>query len=368
VVLIALEFSIGAGLVWLLCFPVQSELSRRRLIDHPNGRSNHVNPTPRGGGVAILAVVIVGFVAIGLFKTQTLPLILAGAALGLAAISLVDDYKPLPARVRFAAHSLAALLVLLWVIRAGNGKNAVDFPHFNWALPVLFLWIVGYTNAFNFMDGINGIAAGQASATAIGSVLLVGLDSGRWREPSEMCAVLIAGAAVGFLPHNFPRARMFMGDVGSAPIGFLLAAIALWFAAEFGWYLLPPLVLLHANYVLDTSITMGRRFLRGDRIYEAHREHFYQRLVRSGKSHFYTTALEMALQAVTLALCLLYLRANGNLLRGGVVAAILLVWVGFFTYAEWTFRLAPGSRKSSAERANVLQQLGIEPITGSERS
>jgi UDP-N-acetylmuramyl pentapeptide phosphotransferase/UDP-N-acetylglucosamine-1-phosphate transferase len=189
------------------------------------------------------------------------------------------------------------------------------------------------------MDGINGLAAGQAIVTGLGMALLGSVVSGQSSmvSPPVLLSLVIAGACAGFLPHNFPKARMFMGDVGSAPLGFLLAALVVWIARDYGWWLLIPLGLLHANFVLDTGLTLARRILRGERWYEAHREHFYQRLIRAGKSHPFVTGVEMALQGVVLGLMVLYLYASAPV-RAGLIALVILMWLAFFAYCERLFR------------------------------
>ncbi|MCX6924750.1 MAG: glycosyltransferase family 4 protein, partial [Verrucomicrobia bacterium] len=291
---------LAAVLSFALCYPIARALRHLGVIDRPNQRSSHQVPTVRGGGIAIILVVLFGGLAAG--WRSDVALVLMGLSFGLAAVSLWDDLQPLPPTVRFGGHALAALGVL----------HALDWPRFSlevasqpgvaWPAPMsgllLFLWLTGYTNAFNFMDGINGLAAGQAIVTGLGMALLGSVASGQWSvvSPPVLLSLVVAGAALGFLPHNFPNARMFMGDVGSAPLGFLLAALVIWMARGFGWWLLVPLALLHANFVLDTGITLVRRVLRGERWYDAHREHFYQRLIRAGKSHPFVTGLEMALQ------------------------------------------------------------------------
>ena len=203
---------------------------------------------------------------------------------------------------------------------------------------IAFLWLAGYTNAFNFMDGINGLAASQAAFTGLGMALLTSVVSGPPISAPLLLSVILAGAALGFLPHNFPKTRMFMGDVGSAPLGFLLATLVLWSARDYGWSLLIPLALLHANFVLDTGITLVRRIIRRERWYAAHREHFYQRLVRSGKSHAFVTLWEMGLQMVVLALMLLYPRA-GDVERLGLMGLVVAIWLAFFCYCESQFRM-----------------------------
>lgn len=257
----------------------------------------------------------------------------------LAAISFLDDLRPLPARVRFAAHCSAAAIFLYftapWSDPLLHSENTA-WQALLWMS--LFLWLVGYTNAFNFMDGINGIAGGQGVITGFGTALLPFAVTGSISRPLQLCAAIVAGSCLGFLPHNFPRARMFMGDVGSAPLGFVLAALAVAEGAAFGWSVFVALLLLHLNYVLDTSLTLLRRLFRGDRVYEAHKEHFYQRLVRAGKSHTFTTACEMALQLVTLALAFCFLTAHDSWIRIATVLTVVAIWSGFFLYAETLFR------------------------------
>ena len=345
--------SLGGGAaagVFLLCYPVRSALVRSSIIDRPNQRSSHSRPTARGGGIAIILVVIVAGLAAG--RRSDVVLALMGLSFGLAALSFWDDLRPLRPAVRFGGHALAALGVLY----------ALNWPRFSVgltsqpgvALPALaswfflFLWLTGYTNAFNFMDGINGLAAGQAVVTGFGMALLGSVASGQWSvisgqwavvSPPVLLSLVIAGAALGFLPHNFPKARIFMGDVGSAPLGFLLATLVIWMARDFGWWLLVPLTLLHANFVLDTGITLARRILRGERWYEAHREHFYQRLIRSGKSHAFVTLWEMGLQLIVLGLMVVYV-FNGVPMRVALVATVLMIWLAFFAYCDRCFQTA----------------------------
>jgi len=266
-----------------------------------------------------------------------------GLAFGLAVLSFWDDLQPIPPAVRFGGHALAAIGVLYALNWPQFSLDLTSQPGVAWPALVsalfLFLWLTGYTNAFNFMDGINGLAAGQAIVTGLGMALLGSVVSGQSSmvSPPVLLSLVIAGACAGFLPHNFPKARMFMGDVGSAPLGFLLAALVVWIARDYGWWLLIPLGLLHANFVLDTGLTLARRILRGERWYEAHREHFYQRLIRAGKSHPFVTGVEMALQGVVLGLMVLYLYASAPV-RAGLIALVILMWLAFFAYCERLFR------------------------------
>lgn len=331
----------------LLGWPAYLALRSMGVIDKPNARSSHVKPTVRGGGVSIIATILG---AIGLRVSGATgpvagssPLVAIAAAVAvLSVISFWDDLRSVGARVRFSCHAAAAIsvLVVLGMPATGAADGAAGFLVYAVLAAVGFLWIAGYTNAFNFMDGINGLAAGQAVFTGLATAGLAVAAGLPVQHPVVWLALVVAGAAAGFMPHNFPRARMFMGDVSSAPLGFLLATLGWWLACEAGWRLLLPVGLLHANFVLDTGITLARRVLRGERWYEAHREHFYQRLVRSGRSHSYVTGRELALQGVVAA-AVLFATAAGSiaLLIASVVLAVA-AWGLFFLNAERTFRNA----------------------------
>ena len=326
--------------VFGLAIPVRQALLHWGVIDHPTARSCHNEPTVRGGGVAILLVILAVAAYLGDSPVNWTLLGLAVCAAFLAAISLVDDIKSVPPLVRFGCHALAAGGAV-WLLSLVSLRVEVA-PDLNWSFGAVgsvlvgLLLLVGYTNAFNFMDGINGLAAGQAAFTATSAGLLAGFSAGAWDRPSIWFCFVIGGAAAGFLPHNFPNARMFMGDVGSAPLGFLLAALVLWLARDFGPSLLVPLALLHTNFVLDTSVTFLRRLFRGKRVWEPHRDHFYQRLVRSGKSHSFVTGWEIGLQLVVLGLLACYLRANAPL-RLGLILCVFTLWGGFFAFCESQF-------------------------------
>lgn len=349
-----LLFLLSAFISFGLGVPTRNLLIHANIIDHPNERSSHETPTARGGGLAIILTVLAGFAWLLHRQAEPTLVALGCGVLLLAAVSWVDDRKSLPNRLRFGCHGVAALLALYglgWptLKLAVQPGAAIGLPSLA-GLVLLVLWITGYTNAFNFMDGINGIAAGQALVAGVGTALIAGLATGNWTSPPVLLSLVLAGAAAGFLPHNFPRARMFMGDVGSAPLGFLLASVALWIPVRYGWWLLVPLCLMHTNFVLDTAITLCRRVVRGERWYEAHREHFYQRLIRSGKSHSFVTGLEMGLQVLVFALLVAYIRV-GVASRLALVVAVVLLWCGFFAYCESQFRRRQDCEATVAEPA-----------------
>jgi UDP-N-acetylmuramyl pentapeptide phosphotransferase/UDP-N-acetylglucosamine-1-phosphate transferase len=340
-------FLFGACCVFFLGWPACAALRRFGVIDKPNARSSHAVPTVRGGGVAIILTLLGAVVGLAWTASQRgLPLApslaLGAAVLALAVVSFCDDLRSVGARIRFGCHAGAAIAVLVFVglpqIGAGEAGSL--------ALALVgFLWIAGYTNAFNFMDGINGLAAGQAAVTGAATAALALAAGVPVHHPLVWLALVVAGAAAGFLPHNFPRARMFMGDVSSAPLGFLLAALGWWLACEAGWWILLPVGLLHANFVLDTGVTLARRVARGERWYEAHREHFYQRLIRSGHSHAYVTGWQLGFQLVIAVAVVAAVRAGGGWWLLPVTLVVALVWAVLFLQAERCFRVATTGRR-----------------------
>jgi len=321
----------AAAATWGLCWLARPLLQRSGVIDRPNARSSHSEPTIRGGGVGIVACWIIfavsGWSAVA--PAQELAWLLS-LGLVLATVSFVDDVRPVPAVVRLVVHTALAVGSLMAL-----GMTGLPIA----ALLLGFLWVCGYTNAFNFMDGINGLAAMQAVITAAGTALIAVLAGARPDAPVVWLSLVVSGSAAGFIPHNFPRAWMFMGDVSSAALGFLLAALALWTARDHGWDLLLPLGLLHANFVVDTGVTLLRRILRRARLHEAHREHFYKRLVQAGWSHPRVTLIEMGLQLCVLALAVGTIHADVSS-RVLATCAGLGLWLGFFTLAERLFRRA----------------------------
>jgi UDP-N-acetylmuramyl pentapeptide phosphotransferase/UDP-N-acetylglucosamine-1-phosphate transferase len=313
-----------------------------QVIDRPNERSSHVRPTIRGGGIGIMAVILTVAGWLGWREREWIVGLFGVAALVLALVSFWDDRKPLPWRVRLGAHFGAAFAMLVGLFRAEPPVSPAMAGLFGL---LIMLWFMGYANAFNFMDGINGLAAGQALVAGVGTAIVgaaSGLPAG---HPAVVLAIALAGAAAGFLPHNFPRARMFMGDVGSVPLGFMLAVLTIWVARDAGWWLVVPLGLLHMNFWMDSGVTLLRRILRGDALHQAHREHFYQRLNRSGWSHASVTGWELGLQILVLVLVVLAI-GRGPSAMIMIVPVVIGVWMVFFAFCERRF---VGASKRCAE-------------------
>lgn len=245
-------------------------LTRAEVMDNPNERSNHKAPVPRGGGIAMIAVSLLCYAYMGL------PPSLLGGALLLMAVSFVDDMRGLPARVRFAAQFVAVAIAL----PALQSRVLPELPPgIEWVL-LAFIWL-WFINLTNFMDGIDGISALQAIMMMTGIILFhtFAVPLPIWLP---VAAGVLAAGALGFLRFNLSPAKLFMGDVGSIPLGFLGGFLLLSLAA-YGH--VAAALILPAYYFTDATLTLIKRGLRGEKVWQAHSEHAYQKAVRSGMSH-----------------------------------------------------------------------------------
>lgn len=238
---------------------------RKDLLDHPGERRSHAAPTPRGGGIGIVVACLLALLSVGAGGSDAGSwLLVAGGLLLVSAIGWWDDHQSLPAWPRLLVHAIAAACLAGALHLQGASGLAVA---------ATFMLAIVLVNAWNFMDGINGLATSQALLCALGFAVASG-DG--WR----LLALVLAGACLGFLPFNFPKARLFLGDVGSGVLGYLVAAlVAAGFAAHAveAWpaLLLPPLAML-----ADTGLTLLWRIRRGERWWQAHVQHAYQRWSR----------------------------------------------------------------------------------------
>ncbi|HEX2668853.1 MAG TPA: hypothetical protein VHP13_10805 [Gammaproteobacteria bacterium] len=314
-------------------------LSRYRgrfaLLDLPNARSLHSGATPRSGGLAILAGLAAGLLATGLHVPGlgwvAAPLVMV------ATVSFADDVWRLPVWLRLLVHVLAALGLVDW---GGYALESLHLlPGWEWQAPhgvlmafslLLTVWLI---NLYNFMDGMDGFAGGMA-VIGFGTFALLGFLA---HAPVFTCvALLVAAAAGGFLPFNFPPARLFMGDVGSGSLGLLVALFLLW-AERQGLFPLWLGLLVFSPFVVDATWTVIRRAVHGSRPWQAHRGHFYQRLVGLGWSHRrvvlweYGLMLKCSLLAVA-GFCFTETGVQGLLL--GWAAAVYLVLVAYVNVLE----------------------------------
>jgi len=281
-------FAIGLFLVSLIS--TRYMLYHFKVMDNPVARSSHSVPTPKSGGVSIVLTFLIGMILLFYFADVTMIprkhfLGFAFSALFIAGISLYDDVKNKPFIIKLAAQCLAASLVLMFglVIDEMALPWAGDVKLGFWGYPLSFIWIIGLTNAFNFMDGLDGLMGG------IGAIVSAFFCTITFFQGSTFVYItsytLLAGTA-GFLLYNFPPARIFMGDVGSAFLGFAFAVMAIIAAlydhSHTSFFVMP---LLMFNVIYDTAFTFCRRLIRGERVFDAHRSHLYQLFQQSGYSH-----------------------------------------------------------------------------------
>jgi UDP-GlcNAc:undecaprenyl-phosphate GlcNAc-1-phosphate transferase len=313
----------------IAAMPLVTRVLRRvQAYDHPNPRSSHREPTLRGGGIAPAGAMLVALLAITAAPGGQ-RLVLALTAAAFAVIGLAEDLRGVGIFPRLALQGVAALLAVPVV-------GLLDWPA--WSGVVVVLWLVAFVNAFNFMDGINGISCACAVVSGaawwvVGDAADIDLLGGG--------GIVAAAAALGFGPFNVLAARTFLGDVGSYFLGAWLALLAVLGVGSGAppEAVLAPLVL----YVADTGTTLLRRVTRGDRWYEAHSDHTYQRLVRAGWSHVSTAVAVGLLMVVTATLGMLAFSGSTAIRAAGDVG-ILAVTAGYLALPT----LVSSRRRTSA--------------------
>ncbi len=299
------------------------------ILDRPNSRSLHQQPIPRTGGLAILAGVLIGGFFVELFPLSVSGHHLITLLLGLvplAAISFLDDRQGISGKWRVLVHVWAAFSLIL----ASYMLGSLDLPGLALPLPVwtaillTLLFTVWMINLYNFMDGMDGFAGGMA---VIGFSTLAWL--GRADDSFASNCLIVAAASAGFLVHNFPPAKIFMGDTGSTALGFLAAACSLW-GGKSGLFPFWVAILVFSPFIADATATLLRRLLRGEKVWEAHRTHYYQRLVLLGWGHRRTVLAEYVLMLTCAgsAALAVHLSPVGQvaLAVGWILIYVLLMW------------------------------------------
>ena len=288
------------GTAWLSGV-VLSWLRRRAILDHPVERSSHQVPVPRGGGLAVMTLALFAWLMLAVAGAAPpgTNAIIAIAAL-LAIISWRDDLAGLGVSWRLAAHIIAATLGILTLPAADLVFQGLLPPLLDRVAAVL-LW-VWFVNLYNFMDGIDGITCSETIALGLGIALTLSLAAAG-ADSAPKLALATAAAAAGFLRWNWPPAQIFLGDVGSVPLGYLMGWLLLAMGAKGLW---APALILPLYYLADATLTLLRRAMRGERVWQAHREHFYQRALAPDGNHA--------------AVVLLILGGNGALLVLAVAA------------------------------------------------
>ena len=289
-------------------------LSRAATFDVPNERSNHAHPVPTGVGIGFM-IICIGFLLVANAKTY-----LIIAALLLTVTSFFDDMKSLPVSQRLGFQLIAVILCL----------STIDGQVFQGLIPMWaeyivigFLWL-WFINLYNFMDGIDEITITETASITIGLVML-GLFVAEVPRYISIDAVIIAASIVAFYPWNAHPARAFMGDAGSIPLGLLVGYLLLNTAASGHWQ---AALILPAYYLSDATLTLLRRAMRSETLWQAHSSHFYQQAVRLGRSHRHVSKRILALNLFLITLACLsvfdHAMGMGALVLAYVSSAILL--------------------------------------------
>ena len=300
-------------ITWALIFIMLRSGAVQFAMDNPNQRSLHSVPILRTGGIAIIVGILFASLGLAAFQWLWPPLLLAVA---LAGVSCIDDIRGLPVLLRFTAHFGAALLCV--------ASSLPELDPIELTAAVFFL--VWMTNLYNFMDGSDGLAGGMAlfgfgfygtAAWLAGNAALTA------------ASISVAAAAAAFLVFNFHPAKVFMGDTGSISLGFLAAALGLLGWTRGVWPVWFP-GLVFSPFLVDASVTLARRLGRGDKIWQAHKEHYYQRLVRMGHGHRNTALMEY----------LLMIGVGGSAIWGSSLdhktqLVLVLSWGCLYTVLGW---------------------------------
>ena len=316
-----------AFIAWMAIAWLRRSPTAALLPDVPNERSLHAVVTPRVGGLGLLA----GALPVAAWFADTPVAVVLACAFLLAVVSAADDRHSLPIAVRLPAHVAAAAVAILAIAAPSTARDAIGLVEAAVALAA----IVWMTNLYNFMDGSDGLAGGM-TLIGFGALAIAAGEARQW--PLAAACAAIACASLGFLAHNFPPARVFMGDAGSVPLGFLAGALGLHGVLSGAWPLALPVVAF-SPFIADASVTLARRVARGEPFWRAHRSHYYQRLVLSGWPPRRLALAAYALMLVAAASALM-LRASSPNMQLAIIAAWTALYAALF--------LAIGSRSGAS--------------------
>jgi UDP-N-acetylmuramyl pentapeptide phosphotransferase/UDP-N-acetylglucosamine-1-phosphate transferase len=278
---------------------------------------------PRAGGLAILIAIVVCVATVALFHPDREFAVIALGIAIVAIVSFLDDYYSIPPLYRLVAHVSAAALILYGGFSLQKMEIAGASWHWSYATGAGFsvLFIVWMTNLYNFMDGIDGLAGGMA-VSGFGTFAAMGWMTGH--EMFFVISLIIAAASAGFLVFNFPPARIFMGDVGSSTLGFLAAVLSLWGTRD-GVFPFWAAVLVFSPFIMDATVTLIRRLMRHEKVWQPHKTHYYQILVQAGWGHRKTVLLEYGIMLGCGITALWGVRATV-----GTQLALVAGWVFFY--------------------------------------
>jgi UDP-N-acetylmuramyl pentapeptide phosphotransferase/UDP-N-acetylglucosamine-1-phosphate transferase len=318
--LLSLLTVLAAGLLSaLLTYLFIRWSEHQEIVAEENHRSMHKGRVPVGGGLPLLAAAL--SIASLLWPLDRIPYAVAMALALLVAVSWADDRKALNASIRLAAHLIASVAAVLSLPSdAYVFQGVLPFALDRLVAAIAVAWFI---NLYNFMDGIDGIAGSETAAISAGYAAIVYV-AGTGTEPLYGLALAIFGAAIGFLVWNWSPARIFMGDVGSVPLGFLMAVMMLDLAIHYSFV---AALILPLYFAADATITLLKRILAGDKPWEAHRSHFYQRAAMKAGSHARVVHYIVVCNGLLMILAVLALTGPGLAFALAVATTATLLYV-----------------------------------------
>lgn len=321
-----ISIALSVGFVMLL---LRSPFANWSL-DRANHRSLHLHPTPRVGGIAMLLAVAM---AMAIILPTGLPVNALLLAAALSFVSFFDDKYNLSVALRIVVHFTASIFAAFGALC--NATSEIAWLTSNTLLiAAIVVSIVWVTNLFNFMDGANGLAGGMAFFGFGGYAIAAATAQGQGQgDPIAIASVAITGAALGFLFFNFPRAKIFLGDTGSVPLGFLAIVLGIhgYVQGLWDWWFG---LLVFSIFIVDATITLIKRLLRGEKIWIAHRDHYYQRLILAGWSHRKTVT---SYYFVMLASTISALAAQNSRFLYPIAGIWVITYASLIIYLEWRF-------------------------------
>ena len=287
------------------------------VLDYPNSRSLHSVPVPRVGGLGLLLSVLITWI----FLSAKLPISVWLGVILLIPISLLDDIRQIPVWYRLLAQSIAAVAFSFALLQEGLSWLTI--------LPI-FLSIMWMSNLYNFMDGSDGLAGGM-TIIGFGCYGIIALLAGN--HEFALINFSISAAAIAFVYYNFHPARIFLGDVGAIPLGFLAATLGLLGWVENLWSLWIPL-LVFSPFIADSSVTIIKRFIRGEKIWQAHREHYYQRIVQTGFGHR-NTAFASYLLMIMVGSCAIWANNQELVVQSQIALILSSTYLALMFIFDW---------------------------------
>jgi len=318
---VVLAAALSAGVTWVI-----RPLLQRYALARPNARSSHRIPTPQGAGIAVIAATLSVAGLAAAWMGIAVPLVLFGATLAIAIVGMVDDIRPIPVLPRLLLQAAAVGAIVC--IAPAELRIARAWPF--WAerglLLLAGLWFV---NLVNFMDGLDLMTVAEVVPVTAAMILLAQL--GEFPQPQTLVAAALCGAMLGFAPYNRPVAKVFLGDVGSLPIGLMLG----WCLLQLAWHQhLIAALLLPLYYLIDATVTLFRRIARREPFWAAHRTHFYQRATDNRLSVLQVVAEVFTLNVVLAALAIVSVKGSTAAGVAGLLVGVLAVALVLFHFSR----------------------------------